>query len=222
MSQASGASTDDSQASSTDVSTSGKLTKLVDNGQDHNNFREWKIQAEIDLLSWDLLKYVTGSESKPPEIPELRQSTVHRGTDEDGRETIFRVTGNAAERQKLLNDTQPWMIKNNIALSKISKSIAGHQKYIIRRLKFTSQAWNALIDHYETANSNKASSLKSDIHAHRCSPTTDVAQWLKDIQDLYNALIDLDPDGLNDHKFAIIVINNLPQTSAWRYVATGL
>ena len=221
-SPASKSSSNDSSSSSSDISTSGKLNSLVDDGHGQNNFGEWKIQAEIDLLSWDLLKYVTGSDSTPPNIPDLRSPAIHRGTDDGGQEKIFRVAGNLAERQKLLDEAQPWLIKNNIALSKISKSISGHQKYIIRGLKYASQAWNALVDHYQTANVNKATALNSDIHALRCSATSDVAEWLKEIQRLFHSLIDLDPDALSDREFALIVIANLPQTPEWRFFSAGL
>ena len=219
---ASSSSSQSSKSSSSDISTSGKLIKLVDDGKDRNNFGEWKIQTEIDLLSWDLLKYVTGPLSKPPDIPSLRKPTTLRGVDDGGQEKLFQIAGNAEQRQKLLEDAQPWMIKNNIALSKISKSISGPQKYIIRGLHYASQAWDALIEHYQTSNAAKATALTSDIHACRCSSSTDVGEWLKQIQSLYNDLTDLDPNGLPDRDFAIITINNLPQTAEWRSFATGL
>ena len=221
-SQTSQPSQTSSKSSSSDISTTGKLTKLVDDGKDHNNFGEWKIQAEIDLLSWDLLKYVTGSESKPPTIPPLREPKTHRGMDPSGQEKIFQVPGNAAERQKIIDDAQPWLVKNNVALSKISKSIPGQQKFLIRGLQYASEAWNALVHHYQTSNAAKATALTSEIHTCICSPNTNVGEWLKHIQSLYNSLIDLNPDGLSDREFTLIVVNNLPRTADWRSFAMGL
>ena len=52
-----------------------RLPKLEDNGQ-VNNYVEWKTKAELQLCSWDLLKYISGPESTPPNVPDLQESYI--------------------------------------------------------------------------------------------------------------------------------------------------
>ena len=56
--------TEASNSNESNSSTCDGLPKLKDNGG-INNYGEWKTKAELQLLSWDLLKYVTGPESSP-------------------------------------------------------------------------------------------------------------------------------------------------------------
>ena len=46
------------------------LPKLEDDGQ-VNNHGEWKMKAELQLRSWDLLKYICSPDSTPPDVPDL-------------------------------------------------------------------------------------------------------------------------------------------------------
>ena len=50
--------------------TRNRLPKLEDDGQ-VNNYSECKMKAELQLCSWDLLKYVCGPDSTPPNVPDL-------------------------------------------------------------------------------------------------------------------------------------------------------
>ena len=200
------------------------LPKL-DDGQ-VNNYGEWKTKAELQLRSWDLLKYVSGPESTPPNIPDLRESYIQRGTDPaDPTDTVkvFRVHGNAAERDRALEDAKPWMAQNNIALSKIANAVPKDQMHLVNDTLYACEAWSNLRDYYQPLNSMLADALIGDLHAYRCTPTMDVGVWLNDLQRLYNNLNDMDPLAISDRAFALIAIGNLPlRDPDWRSFAVGL
>jgi hypothetical protein len=50
----------------------------------------------------------------------------------------------------------------------------------------------------------------------------DIITWLDDMECLYDDLIDVDPDALSDHGYALLLMNNLPEMSEWRTLAGGL
>lgn len=212
----------DSDASS--VSTTGKLPKLTDDDST-NNYGEWKIESEVLLLGWDLLEYVSGPLSKPPQIPPLRQASTHKGFDEQtGAERIFIVRGNAAEHAEKTKTAKPWMKKNNIALSKIFQAVSGsNQIHLLKGVRYASVAWDILRNHYQPQNSALANSKRGDVQSYRCTPDMDVGEWLTEIRHRYNALYDMAPEALSDHDFATTIINNLPQRNPeWRAFAKGL
>lgn len=210
--------------SSAPTRTSGKLPKLVDDGTT-NNYGEWKIESEILFLGWDLLEYVSGSRSQPPDIPPLREPTTHKGTDQEtGTDRVFIIRGNAKEHKRKKKAARPWLKKNNAALSKIFQAVSGtKQIHLIKGIIYASTAWETLRCHYQPQNSALANSKRGDIQAYRCTPDMDVGEWLAEIRNQYNALFDLDPNALSDHDFAVTIVNNLPQRdSEWRSFAKGL
>jgi hypothetical protein len=104
--------------------THNSLPKLEDDGQ-VNNYSEWKTKAKLQLRSWDLLKYVCGPDSNPPNIPDLRESFIQRSSnpaDPTDAIKVFCVHGNAAEHDQAIENAKPWMTQNNTALSKIANS----------------------------------------------------------------------------------------------------
>jgi hypothetical protein len=70
-----------------------------DDGQ-VNNYEEWKTKAELQLLSWDLLRYVTGPDSTLLNIPDLHEPFIQRSSDPadlTGMIKLFCIHGNAAK-----------------------------------------------------------------------------------------------------------------------------
>ena len=201
------------------------LPKLEDDGQ-VNNYGEWKTKAELQLRSWDLLKYVCGPDSTPPDVPDLREPFIQRGTDPadpSGTVKVFRVHGNAAERDQAIEDAKPWMKQNNTALSKIVNAVPKDQMHLVNDTLYARDAWSNLRDYYQPLNSMLAEALIGDIRAYRCTPTMDVGAWLNDLQRLYNNLNDMDPSAITDRAFALIAIGNLPlKDPDWRSFAVGL
>lgn len=70
----------DSDTSSASKDYHGKLPKLVVKGNT-NNYGEWSIQSEIQLVGQGLWKYVIGPEATPPVIPPLQQPFTQKGID---------------------------------------------------------------------------------------------------------------------------------------------
>ena len=178
------------------------------------------MKSQVHLHGWGLWKYISGPDSHPPTIPPLCEDTVHEGRSE-GDDTIktFRVAGNAAERDKLIADAEPWMAQNNLALSILYTGLSSRPLRRIRNLTYASEAWTALQTHYQRQNASIATSKASDLQAYRCTPGMDIIEWLNDLQRLYDELLDMDADTISDRKFAITAINNLPQNSEWRAFA---
>jgi hypothetical protein len=52
-----------------------ELPKLTDDSV-NNNYGEWKMKSYHKLHEWDLLKFIEGPDSIPPEIPPLQEPTV--------------------------------------------------------------------------------------------------------------------------------------------------
>ena len=178
------------------VSTTGKLPKLLDDDVT-NNYGEWKIKSEVKLLGWDLLDYVTGPLSQPPDIPPPRKASTKKGFDtETGSvECIFIIHGNLEERTKKINAAKPWMKKNNITLSKIFKAISGFNSiHLIKGIHHASTAWEILRKHYQPQNSALANSKRGDVQSYIYTTDMDVGEWLTEIKCCYNVLFDIDPD----------------------------
>ena len=207
------------------TTTRDGLPNLDDDGQ-VNNYGEWKTKAELQLLSWDLLKYVTGPDSTPPNIPDLHESFIQRGSDPadpTGEIKLFCVHGNAAERAQATEDAQPWMTKNNTALSKIVNAVPQSQMHIVDGVLYACEAWTNLRDYYQPLNSILADTLVGDLHAYRCTSTMDVGVWLNDLQRLLKNINNMAPNAVSDRAFTLIAIGNLPlSNSDWRSFAVGL
>ena len=182
--------TEPSNSNDSNSSTRDGLPKLED-ADGVNNYGEWKTKAELQLLSWDLLKYVTGPESSPPIIPDLHPSFIQRGSDPadpTGALKLFRVHGNATERNQALDDAKPWMTQNNTALSKIVNAVPKSQMHAVKGIIYAREAWNNLRDLYQPLNSMLAEVSLGDLHSYRCTPTMDVSVWLNDLQGLTSLL----------------------------------
>ena len=207
------------------VSTAGKLPKLLDDDIT-NNYGKWKIESEVELLRWDLLDYITGPLSQPPDIPPPHEASTKKGfeTETGSVERVFIICGNLEERTKKINAAKPWMKKNNVTLSKIFKAVSGSNSiHLIKGVRHVSTAWEILWKHYQPQNSTLANSKRGDVQSYICTTDMDMGEWLTEIKCRYNVLFDIGPDALSDYDFALNIVNNLPQCSSeWRAFAKGL
>ena len=211
----------DSDKSSSSKDYSGKLPKLIVKGNTHN-YGEWSIQSEIQLLGQGLWKYVVGPDSNPPAIPPLQLPFTQHGIDKHGAENEINVPGNANERKKAIADAKPWMEKNDYTRAVICKSLDNRQLHRVKHLQYASQVWESLRQQFIKPNSALANSNKNSLITYLCTPEMDVATWLDDMERLYDDLTDVDPDALSDHGYALLLMNNLPETTEWRSLAGGL
>jgi hypothetical protein len=215
-------SSDSDSSINTKTQASGKLPKLVDNGTT-NNYGEWRIQSQSELRSLDLWKYIEGPHSIPPDIPNLEDDLYLDGSDDEGNTKRFHITGNTQYRNQKIRAAKPWMMKNEIARNKIVRSLSTAQLHFVDGVIYASEAWNILHDHYQPLNSSLAISLRSDIQGYRCVPPMDIHEWLIDMQKMYHDLLDMSPDSLSDREFALVVINNLPQSGGrWETFTSNL
>jgi hypothetical protein len=213
----------DSVLSHDDSKISDKsLPLLVDDGT-INNYGEWTIQAQADLESWDLWKHIVdGPDSTPPAIPDLRESVTHERVESSDEITRFHIPGNASPRRKVIDDAKPWLSRDKIARARIFRALRGSQLHLVRETTYAKEAWNALRNCYQPPNSTLAGSQKTALQAYLCTPEMDIAVWLTDMLRLYNSLLGIKPDAMDDEAFALVVLSGLPETPEWRNFSAGL
>lgn len=112
------------------------------------------------------------------------------------------------------------MEANNIALSKIICMVPNSQLNL-GDLQYVKQAWEALHTYYLPRNSHWVTSLKGNITAYHCGPGADIVQWLKTIGDMYNMLCCMDHHCMSDYEFALVIIDNMPQSRHWHEFNSG-
>lgn len=211
--------------SSNDSSSShnhgSKLPKLIVKTKSHN-YGEWSIQSEIQLVGRGLWKYVVGPESIPPVIPPLREPFIQQGKDKSGAQSEVEVAGNAAERQKAINDAKPWTEKNDLTRAIICQALANRQLHLVKHLPYASQIWQELRRKFLKPDSSISNSKKTSLLTYLCTSDMDVLTWLDDMQRLYEDLTDMDPTAFSDEDFALLLTSNLPETAEWRSLAGTL
>ena len=207
--------------SNSDSTNRSELPKLIDNGRE-NNYGEWKTKSYHKLREWDLLKYIEGPDSNPPIIPPLRERQTFHGVDDAGNQSTVHVPGNAAEHHTAVRKAKPWTTGNNIALSRIVAAVPGNQLHLVENSAYAKDAWDNLRSVYQPNNSLRASTIKSQIMTYRCSADMDVSKWLDDMQRLYNSLCNLEVDRMSDRKFALAILNLMPQDDGWRDFTSNL
>jgi hypothetical protein len=191
-----------------------ELPKLIDDGV-NNNYREWKAKSYHKLCEWDLLKYIEGPESEPPYIPPLQQPAKYHGLNENDHIVTVRVLGNAAEHQLAVQNAKPWMTSNNITLSHIIATLPSIQLHSAQNAKYAKQAWENLHSVYQLQNSLHVATIKGHIMTYQCTPNMNTAIWLNDMQCLYNSLCDLEIEQMSDCKFALAILDLMPQDDNW-------
>ena len=199
-----------------DAAQRSQLPKLVDDGH-NNNYGEWETKAYHILRSWDLIKYIEGPTSTPPEIPELRLPESYNGMNDENELTTIHIRGNQEEYDLAVAEALPWTTGNNLCLSKIVNAIPNIQLHLVRRSTYAKEAWDSLKAFYQPGNSLRAATLKADITGYRCQTGMNIATWINDMQRLYDTLYGTAPDAMSDSAFALAIIDNLPQEdNAWR------
>lgn len=191
----------------------GELPTIVDNGTD-NNYDEWETKSYHKLRSWDLWKYIGGPESTPPLIP-----VTHTQASGSMKTPIEK---NSAEFQEETDASRLWMAANNLALSRIVSAVPGNQIHLFKQVRYAKQAWQCLRSVYKPLNPLGAASIKDSIVAYRCTSDMDVAQWVDNMQRLYNTLCNMDTECLSDRCFTLVVLDNMTQHGSWRAFLSAL
>src|ERR1700755_124742 len=97
------------------------------------------------LRDLDLLKYIEGPFSRPPNIPTLQHTTAQRGFDDDGNASSFHALGQEDEYEQALTDTAPWMAGNNTTLARIVAAIPLNSLHLVEHARYAKDMWNNLL-----------------------------------------------------------------------------
>ena len=199
----------------------GILPHLTDDGTD-NNSSGWVTKSIHLLRVWGLWKYINGPLSAPPVIPTLRDTKTITAPDKDGIQHTVIIHSNAEDHQKKIQDAEPWMEANDLALAKIINAIPHSQLHIIEDAKYARVAWLRLQIAYRPRNSIRASNLRSDITNSQCTPDTDIGQWINHVNELYSSLCILSRSHMSQQEFVNSLIDNMPKADVWTQFVSGL
>jgi hypothetical protein len=197
------------------------LAKLLDNGET-NNYPHWANQARIKLKQLDLWKYIEGPESNPPLIPEIRDETEFEVICADGIKRMAKLPGNRDEVEKAKKTAEPWKKADLDILTLLIEAIPAKKGSLVNDKQHAKKAWLALRSEYLPRNSLRAQVLCQQIQKFECSPDMVVSKWVTRIRELYDELVDQDPDKMPDSSFAEIIANNIPTTNTWEIFSDKL
>jgi len=203
-----------------DTAQRGELPKLIDDGT-NNNYGDWASRCYHLLRTWGLWKYIAGSTSIPPDVPALVESKIVNAIVE-GELKQVELPGNATEREKKLKDAQPWMDGNNLTLTKFVSAAPELQMHLVENEVYAKQAWENLGINYKPLNSSRATTIKGNITGYRCTTQMDVSEWLTDMQRMYGDLCRVDRQRMTSRDFALVILDNMPQSDSWEVIATNL
>jgi hypothetical protein len=198
--------------------SSRKLFKLEDDGR-KNNYYEYAMKNIANLEMLDLWTYII---SDPPRIPKLVAPLQENITLDDGTTGVRTVKGNADEVEKKKKESEPWLKGNRAARALIINSLPGHRMYLVAETKTAKEAWNAVREEYQSANAERASTLRNLVASTRCTPDRDVNAWLADMTKIYMEVSILDPQTMPNTDFSRMLVDNMPDHKEWVSAATIL
>jgi hypothetical protein len=204
-----------------------KLEKLVDDGVSANNFGSCEIKWRSKLDAYGLWKYVDGPR---PEIVELQEDQVMTGRVQGGEEgevaetRTFIVPGNRERYEASQKENAPWLEGNKRTLSAIVDAIPDHKLYLVKDVRYASDAWNALQNEYKPVNARTVIRAKQELMSTRPAShnSADVEKWVVYMIAKKQALNDASPDAMSDFDFACQLITSMPQTGKWNYTFSVL
>ncbi len=193
-----------------------ELPKLLDNGT-NNNYGSWKNQAYYKLQEWGLWKYIEGPRSQPPTIPTLHLIAAYHGLDNGGH-----ITTNKEEYEVAVVAAKPWYAENELALDCVYNALLDQSLHLLLDNTYAKDAWECLCSNYQSQNSVRVVVIKGQIMTYHCMPDMNVAKWLTDMQHLYTTLCGIEIECMMDHKFALAILDLMPQDTAWMSFVSGL
>ena len=93
-----------------------KLKELTNDGIT-NSYNEFSHKEKLELQAMGYWKFIEGTQSALPVIPQLKRTQKIRGPDETGTDRTIVITGNEMEVQKAMDDAVPWRWKVTLRLS---------------------------------------------------------------------------------------------------------
>ncbi len=198
-----------------------ELPKLT-NSSTNNNYGEWKTKSYHKLCKWDLLKYVEGPDSDPPNIPPLHPLRTYHGVNDEGHLSTTHILGNAVKHEQALMAAKPWITGDHSTLSHIIVALPANQLHLMQHVQHAKQARDNLHSHYQPRNLLCTATIKSQLITYCCTPDMNLTTWLTDLQKLYNSLCNLGHEHMSDHKFALTILDLMLQDDGWTNFVSGL
>ena len=119
-----------------------KLKELTDDGVT-NSYNEFIHKGKLELQAMGYWKYIEGTQSAPPVIPQLKRTQKIRGPDETGTAHTIVITGNEIEVQKAIDDAVPWREGDLKALNAIIQAMPGTKLHLVQSAKTAKEAWES-------------------------------------------------------------------------------
>ena len=194
-----------------------KLKELTDDGVT-NSYNEFSHKGKLELQAMGYWKFIEGTQSAPPVIPQLKRTQKIRGPDETGIDRTIVITGNEMEVQKAMDDAVPWQEGDLKALNAIIQAMPGTKLHLVQSAKTAKEAWESLKAEYRSVNTMRAARLKSYILGYKFVDGYKMANWRDDMQRMYQELRDVDDTALPDDEFTHHLVTMMPISDRWRYL----
>jgi transposase InsO family protein len=168
------------------------VTKL--NGK---NYQTWKFNVKCMLMQGGLWGFVTGSETKPAEVEDIK--------DEHG------VVTNADAKRDYLEKLNKYNLRSDKAYSVIALSVEDDLQIHIHTKSTAKEAWDTLKNHCEFVSVTQMVRLTRRFYAAKMEESTDMLKHITEMTSLAQQLREMDED-ISSRKFATVILGSLPSS----------
>jgi hypothetical protein len=187
------------------------------NENGRNNYNEWKVKAKSALNDMDLLDVVT----KPaPITPKLRADQKVM-VQIEGKLMEAVMPGNKEEVERFESENKDWVKRNKTALRWIVNSVDASYMPLVSRCTTAKEAWDNLHTEFVPSNVLRSSTIRRQMLGYRCDADMNVSDWINNMRNLYDQLLEIDETKMTDEDFGQILLDLLPLTSTWRNFLSG-
>ncbi|KAJ7227346.1 hypothetical protein GGX14DRAFT_531039 [Mycena pura] len=150
---------------------------------------EFKQKSLLELDATGYWQYIDGPDYSPPLIPVLKPQGL------DGTKVTVTITipGNEGAVAAARKQAEVWLLVDKRAHAIIVKAVLVEKLYVVRDCKSAHDAWIALKNEYEPANTLTAVTIKQQIIGYQCGTHDDPVRWRQVMVQLYQKLRDADP-----------------------------
>lgn len=175
----------------------GNLQKLEDDGET-NNYADWEWKMKIVLRRKKVWEYIEGPESNgPPPVPILDPGV------------------NDAEVETAAKAQKTWHDGDLFAINIFAATLPRLTSTAVKHAELAKEMWKILRDEYRPVNVITSQGLAVQIVRNQCLPGKQVLSWLKRMREMYTALVDQDPEAMNEGGFKTALMHGVPRTESW-------
>jgi gag-polypeptide of LTR copia-type len=198
-----------------------KLKELTDDGIT-NSYNKFSHKGKLELQVMGYWKFIEGTLSVPPLVPQLKWTQKIRGPDETSTTVTIVITGNEMDVQKAIDDAVPWREGDLKALNAIIQAMPGTKLHLVQSAKTAKEAWESLKAEYCSVNMMRAAHLKSYILGYKFIDGYRMDNWQDDMQHMYQELHDVDDTTLLDDEFTCHLVRMMTISDHWRCLHSEL